>query len=434
LSSATPSPPASPIGGARAWFIWSLSAIAFGYAFFQRVAPSVMVSELMETFSVGAAVLGQLSAFYFYPYVLLQIPIGVLLDRLGARVLLSGAMALAAAGTIAFGLAQTLEVSYAGRFMIGAGSAVGFIGSMALASQWFPVQRFALLAGLAMLIGMVGGFAGQGPLAALIDIFGWRTTMVTSGVAAAGLTIAIALVVRNSPRPSSEPAPHKQRWADVLSGFLQAVRSREIWLIALVATSMSGPLLAFGGLWGVPYLVVAYELPRPQAALLVSTTLIGWALGAPLGGWVSDYILRRKTPIVAAAAVLLLLVTVLTAVPQLPLWALVLVIFGMGLSGGHMVISFALAREVSQPGLHGSVMGLVNAMTVASGAVLQPVIGALLDMLWDGRMAGGVRVYQASDYRLALASLVAWTAMGLIASLFLRETRCRPVEPPPVRT
>jgi MFS family permease len=98
-----------------------------------------------------------------------------------------------------------------------------------------------------------------------------------------------------------------------------------------------------------------------------------------------------------------------------------------------MVISFALAREVSQPGLHGSVMGLVNATTVASGAVLQPVIGALLDMLWDGRMAGGVRVYQASDYRLALASLVAWTAMGLIASLFLRETRCRPVEPPPVR-
>jgi MFS family permease len=143
--------------------------------------------------------------------------------------------------------------------------------------------------------------------------------------------------------------------------------------------------------------------------------------------------LRRKTPIVAAAAVLLLLVIVLTAVPQLPLWALVLVIFGMGLSGGHMVILFALAREVSQPGLHGSVMGLVNATTVASGAVLQPVIGALLDMLWDGEMAGGVRVYQASDYRLALASLVAWTAMGLIASLFLRETRCRPVEPPPVR-
>lgn len=412
--------------------IWSLSALAFTYAFFQRVAPSVMVSELMETFSVGAAVLGQLSAFYFYPYVLLQIPIGVLLDRFGARVLLSAAMALAAAGTIAFGLARSLELAYAGRFLIGAGSAVGFIGSMALASQWFPVHRFALLAGLAMLMGMIGGFAGQAPLATLINMFGWRATMLASGGAAACLTIAIALLVRNSPRPMTTPAPRRQQWAELRSGLSQAVRSREIWLIAIVATSMSGPMLAFGGLWGVPYLVVAYDLPRPQAALMVSMMLVGWALGAPLGGWVSDYVRRRKSPLVAAVAGLLLLVITLVAVPQLPLWALVAVIFAIGLTGGNMVVSYALAREVSPPGLHGSVMGLVNGMTVASGAVLQPLIGALLDAFWDGKMAGGVRVYQASDYRLALVSLVAWTAMGLIASLFLRETYCRPAEHPPV--
>jgi MFS family permease len=211
-------------------------------------------------------------------------------------------------------------------------------------------------------------------------------------------------------------------------GLSQAVRSREVWLIAIVATSMSGPLLAFGGLWGVPYLVVAYDLPRPQAALLVSMMLVGWALGAPLGGWVSDYVRRRRAPLISAATALLLLIVILTAVPQLPLWALVAVIFAIGLTGGHMVISYALAREVSPPGLHGSVMGLVNGMTVASGALLQPLIGALLDALWDGEMAGGVRIYQASDYRVALASLVAWAAMGLVASLFLRETHCRPAE------
>ena len=408
--------------------IWSLSAVAFGYAFFQRVAPSVMVSDLMETFSVGAAVLGQLSAFYFYPYALLQIPIGVLLDRFGARVLLSGAMALAAIGSIAFGLASSLELAYAGRFLIGVGSAVGFIGSMALATQWFPLHRFALLAGLAMLMGMVGGFAGQAPLAALITIFGWRATMVASGGAAAGLAIAIALVVRNSPRPSIERPARRQQWAELRSGLSQAVRSREIWLIAVVATSMSGPMLAFGGLWGVPYLVVAYDLPRPQAALLVSMMLVGWAVGAPAGGWVSDYVRRRKAPLIFAVSALLLLLVILTAVPQLPLWVLVSVIFAIGFTGGHMVITYALAREISPPGLHGSVMGLVNGMTVASAALLQPLIGALLDGLWDGTMASGVRVYEASDYRLALASLVAWTAMGLVASLFLRETRCRPAE------
>ena len=388
-----------------------------------------MVSDLMETFAVGAAVLGQLSAFYFYPYVLLQIPIGVLLDRFGARVLLSGAMTLAAAGTIAFALARSLELAYAGRFLIGAGSAVGFIGSMALASQWFPVHRFALLAGLAMLMGMIGGFAAQAPLAMLINIFGWRAMMLASGVAAVGLAAAIALLVRNSPRAVTTLAPRRQQWAELRSGLSQAVRSHEIWLIAIVATSMSGPMLAFGGLWGVPYLVVAYDLPRAQAALLVSMMLVGWALGAPLGGWVSDHVRRRKAPLVASATILLLLVVILTAVPDLPLWALVAVIFAIGLTGGFMVVTYALAREVSPPGLHGSVMGLVNGMTVASGAVLQPLIGALLDASWDGRMAGGVRLYHASDYRLALASLAAWVAMGLVASLFLRETYCRPAGP-----
>jgi MFS family permease len=280
---------------------------------------------------------------------------------------------------------------------------------------------------------MIGGFAAQAPLAMLINIFGWRATMLASGVAAAGLAVAIALLVRNSPSPVTAPAPRRQQWADLRSGLSQAVRSREIWLIAIVATSMSGPMLAFGGLWGVPYLVVAYDLPRPQAALLVSRMLVGWALGAPLGGWVSDHVRRRKAPVVAASAVLLVLVVVLTAVPNLPLWPLVAVIFAIGLTGGFMVITYALAREVSPPGLHGSVMGLVNGMTVASGAVLQPLIGALLDASWDGRMAGGVRLYQSSDYRLALASLVAWVAMGLFASLFLRETYCRPVGPAEAR-
>jgi MFS family permease len=429
LTSASP----PPLGGARAWLVWSLSAVAFGYAFFQRVAPSVMVSDLMEAFSVGAAVLGQLSALYFYPYALLQIPIGVLLDRFGARVLLSGAMAMAALGTIAFALARSLELAYAGRFLIGAGSAVGFIGSLALASRWFPAHRFALLAGLAMLIAMIGGFAGQAPLASLINIYGWRATMLASGIVAAVVALAIALVVRDSPLPGIEPASRRQTWGELRVGLSQAVRSREVWLIAIVATSMSGPMLAFGGLWGVPYLVVAYDLTRPQAALLVSTTLVGWALGAPASGWISDYVRRRKAPLISAVAALVLLVIILAAVPQLPLWVLVAVIFGIGLAGSHMVITYALAREVSPPGLHGSVTGLVNGMTVASGALLQPLIGGLLDALWDGKMVGGVRVYEAADYRLAFVSLIAWTIMGLLASLYLRETYCRPAETPSVR-
>jgi len=128
---------AAVLGGARAWFIWALAALAFGYAFFHRVAPSVMVSELMQDFAIGGAMLGILSALYFYPYVLMQIPLGALLDNLGARTILVVSLTTASIGSILFGLSEVLWLAYAGRILIGVGCSVGFLGSLSLASRWF---------------------------------------------------------------------------------------------------------------------------------------------------------------------------------------------------------------------------------------------------------------------------------------------------------
>ena len=152
-------------GGFYAALIWSLAAISFGYAFFHRVAPSVMVSDLMTEFAIGGAMLGVLSALYFYPYVLLQIPLGALLETVGARLLLTLALCTAGAGSVLFGLAEHLYLAYFGRILIGVGCGVGFLGSLALASRWFPPSRFGFLAGLTMFIGMGSGMLAQGPLA-----------------------------------------------------------------------------------------------------------------------------------------------------------------------------------------------------------------------------------------------------------------------------
>jgi MFS family permease len=413
---------------ARAVLVWSLAALAFGYAFFQRVAPSVMVEDLMREFHVSAAVLGQLSALYFYPYALLQPPLGALLDRFGARLMLTLAAALAAAGTLAFAVAADLWLAYVGRFLVGAGSAVGFIGSLALAARWFAPRRFATMAGLAMLIAMASGIAAQAPLAAVIDRLGWRTTMGYSGLFALALCLATVILVRNAPgdnRLVSPATSHSGGGAGILAALAHAVTRGEVWRIALVAMALTGPLLAFAGLWGVPYMMAAYGLERAPAAGLVSATLLGWAIGAPCLGWLSDAIGYRKRLMVAAAATNCVLIAVLVFLPGLPLAATVVLMFALGVAGAAMSVSFALVREVTPHAYHGAVTGLVNGMTVASGAVLQPVIGIVLDVVWDGAMAGGVRVYAAADYRTAFLSLLAWGLMGFVLALTLRETRCR---------
>ncbi len=418
----------SPLGGARAWLIWSLSAAAFGYAFFQRVAPSVMVSDLMAEFAIGGAVMGYLSALYFYPYVALQIPLGALLDRLGPRKILTTAIGLAAVGSYLFGSAGTIEQAYAGRMLVGIGSAVGFLGSLSLAAKWFPAKRFALLTGLTMLAGMSSGVGAQAPLAALIESIGWRNAMFSGAAFASCLALAIFVFVRDAPADTGDAdSAQVQTWSSVWRGFVDTIRRREIWLIAIVATAMSGPMLAFGGLWGVPYMMTAYGLERPDAAFYVSMLLVGWAIGAPLGGWWSDHIERRKAPVLIAAIVEVFLMCLVVFIPGLPLYLCVIIILGIGIAGGGMATTFALAREVSSPETHGSVSGIVNAMTVASGAILQPVIGLLLDWQWDGTMADGARVYGADHYRTAFICLVAWSSMAVLACLRLRETYCTPV-------
>jgi MFS family permease len=173
--------------------------------------------------------------------------------------------------------------------------------------------------------------------------------------------------------------------------------------------------------------MAAYGLERAPAAGFVSATLFGWAIGAPAAGWLSDAIGYRKRLLVVASALNCGLIAILVAAPGLPLWATVVLMFAMGAAGAAMSTSFALAREVSQTAYQGAATGLVNSMTVASGAVLQPVIGIVLDRVWDGTMANGVRVYTAGDYRIAFASMLAWGLMGFFLTLTLRETRCRPL-------
>lgn len=416
-------------GGAKAWFIWSLSALAFGYAFFQRVAPSVMVSDLMAEFAIGGAVLGYLSALYFYPYVLLQVPLGALLDRLGARKLLTIAISVAAIGSFLFGSAETIYQAYAGRTLIGIGSAVGFLGSLALAAKWFPPQRYAFLTGLTMLVAMSSGIGAQAPLASLVESIGWRNAMYAGGIFAAVLACTIFVFVRNAPPEAALDQPRPvQSWSSVWHGFTVAVVRRDVWLIALVAMAMSGPMLAFGGLWGVPYLMAEYGLARTDAAFFTSLLLMGWAVGAPLGGWLSDYINRRNSPILIAAVLETGLMAVIAFVPGLPLWLCAAVLFGIGMTGGGMAISFAFAREITAPHIQGTVGGIVNAMTVGSGAILQPVIGLLLDWQWSGAMDNGARIYAPHEYRMAFICLVAWAFIAIVALLRLPETYCRHVD------
>lgn len=250
----------------RATIAFALGTLFFAYAFIQRVSPSVMTSELMRDFSVGGAALGSLSAFYFYTYASIQLPVGMLTDHYGPRKLMSGAALLCALASVGFALSDSVFAASIGRALIGGTVAFGFVGTMAIAGYWFKPSQYAMLAGVLQAVGMSGAIFGQAPLRQLVEGMGWRGTMYLLALLALGLAVLVFFLV---PQRSREQKKTGHRPA-ILDGLKQVSGNFQTWICALIGFGMAATMLGFGGLWGVPWLSPPNSWPPPGLSTLQS--------------------------------------------------------------------------------------------------------------------------------------------------------------------
>ena len=410
---------------------WMVAAVFFFYAWVLRVAPSITVEPLMRDFAVGGAVVGNLSAVYFWAYAALQIPCGLFTDRWGPRRVLTIAILATGLGCAAMGFAPTIELAYAGRALIGFGAAFAFVGSMVIAGIWLPARRFAFFSGVALAVGLAGGVIGQGPLAAAVAALGWRDYMVVLGGWALIHALLAWLLIRDRPSRSAPgaaaglvaaplpPEPMRRSLA-------RAVRRPQNFLLSAFAFLMSVPILAFGGLWGVPYTVARFGVDTTAAGFAMAAMLLGVACGGPLWGLLSDRLGRRRPVLLAGGVLGLAAIGGAIYLPGLPFGAFQVCVFLSGFGGSAMVTAFALGREHNDARSAGTALGLINMCTVLSGAVSQPLIGLLLDLSWTGETANGARVYAVSAYENAFLLLPGCYLIGLVIWLTLKETHARP--------
>lgn len=412
-----------------AWSVWGLGALLYLIAFYLRVAPAVITDQLMVEFAISGAALGNLSAFYFYSYVAMQIPTGMMADRWGPRRLLTAGAGVAALGTALFAVAPTIFWASMGRLLIGASVAVAFVSMLKLASHWFAPKQYALASGMALLMGVVGGVVAGVPLRFLVETFGWRPVMGVSAALTALLCIVTWLRVRDDPAQRGY-ASHFQGQhgahgsGSLLRGLVDVLSYRNIWILTAVPIGFSGAVLTFAGLWGVPFLRQVHGLDPKAAAAITSILLISWALGGPmLGSW-SERMGKRKPLYLIASGVALLGWVAIIFLP-LPLWALVLLLIPTGFASGNIIIGFAWAKESVPLRLVGTASGFCNMGPLLGGMLLQPAVGWMLDRRWDGTLAAGVRLYDAAAYQAGFALLVAAMVVAGIVLTFARESHCR---------
>ena len=411
----------SVVSPGRATLAFSLGTLFFAYAFIQRVAPSVITAELMRDFAVGGTVLGSLSAFYFYAYASLQIPVGMLIDRFGPRKLMSVAAGLCAVASLVFAMSDSLWVALLGRAMIGATVAFAFVGTMAIAGYWFSASRYAMLAGFLQTVGMFGAVFGQAPLRLLIESAGWRGSFQLLALLALVLAVSIYFLVPHRPKHVLQ----QKKASGLLPGLGAVARNSQTWVCAFYGFSMTAIMLAFGGLWGVPWAQTVGGYSATEAAGIVSMIFLGWAIFSPIHGWLSDHMGRRNPIIRIGALVLLVSASFLFYAPPQSTALLMILMFVVGAAGDTMTVSFGSVRELNDPGYSSTSLGLMNMHVVGAGAVMQPLVGWLLDSQWTGAEVDGARIYSAAAYEYAFGSLLLVTAIALVLSFALRETYCQ---------
>ncbi|MDD5611848.1 MAG: MFS transporter [Gallionella sp.] len=410
------------------WSAFVIVGLAYALSFFHRLAPAAIASDLQLAFHASGAQLGGLAATYFYVYMVMQIPAGILADTLGPRRVVTLGGLVAGGGALLFGMADTLVAASIGRLLVGLGVSVTFISMLKLNAVWFHDRHFASVTGATILLGNVGSLLAAAPLAWALNFVSWRSAFEAVGVFSLALAGLTWWLVHDHPGRANLPsmreldgraahAPHQGHWYD---GLLVVLKNRATWPGLWVNMGLAGTLFAFAGLWAVPFLRDVYGMDRAQATAHTSSLLAGFAIGALFIGMISDRLGRRKPVMFMAALAYCLCWLPLLAGVELRGAAGHLLFFVMGLCAPGFTLSWACAKEVNPPALSGMATSVVNIGAFMGTAILQPLVGWAID-----RARGAGSLPGLAEYQAGMAIMLGFSLVGLIAILFVRETHCR---------
>lgn len=413
------------------WLICALGAVFYSYEYLLRIAPSVMEHSLRTHFDLSATGFGFLSSIYYFAYVPMQLPVGVFLDRYGPQRLLTFACFICVLGTFVFTATSMYWVAAIGRFLMGFGSAFAFVGVLKLATIWLPENRLAMAAGMTSALGPIGAMLGDNFLEIFINQWGWIKTLNIIALFGIGLTVVLWFGIHD------KQGRHRQHGtvSNIKTGLIDLgiiIRNKQIWVNGMFGCLVYLPTTVLAELWGIPYLIYAHGMSSQAAGVANSFLFLGFIVGAPVMGYISDRLARRKFPMLIGATGAAIVMMIILYYPQLNPSSIQYLMFLLGLLYSAQAIVFAVGRELSPGEAAGTAMAVTNMIVMLGAMFLQPLVGKLLDFsvsthIGDAAITGTAvnnlqRLYSVDDYQFALSIIPLGILIAAILTFFLKET------------
>lgn len=403
------------------YIAWLIACLFYFYQYMLRVAPNIMAQELRDTFLVKAETFSTLGSLYLLAYSLLQIPIGVMTDRVGVRKVIIASIIICICGSTIFACTTNFTLLQLSRFMIGIGSAPAFMCSLKIIADSFPAGKRGVLVGATLTFGTIGALVSGHILILLVRQCGWRIAAGISSIVGFTVLLLALFTIKNSAirvNQMSHSILYNTTKA-IKEGLSAVFGNRKIIIYSLLAIGLYTPLSALADLWGSSFLKMKFNLEYSQAADASLMLYLGLGLGSMILPWLSEKYKMMNEFIIVCGVIILALTTLMIYGPTLQYSLVITLMITIGFFCGSEMICFTAALQYSNKN-SGSIIGIVNTFNMLGNAILQQIIGILLDSNWDGVLnTNGGRIYTLNTFIIAMSSLVVIVLICCVMSVKL---------------
>ncbi|MFJ8311777.1 MULTISPECIES: nitrate/nitrite transporter [unclassified Streptomyces] len=404
-----------PLGGRRALFVWGIGVGVYFVAVIFRTSLGVAGLDAADRFHVNASALSTFSILQLLVYAGMQIPVGLMVDRLGTKKVLVLGTVLFTVGQLGFALSPSYATALGSRALLGCGDAMTFISVLRLGSRWFPAKHGPMIGQVAALFGMAGNLVSTIFIARALHGLGWTQTFAGSSLAGVVVLVLLLLFLRDHPEGHEPPPAHHAGVAFVRRQIAASWREPGTRLGMWVHFTTQFPAMVFLLLWGMPFLVEAQGLSRGTAGtLLTLVVLSNMVVGLVYGQLVARHHAARLPLVLATVGATALMWAATIAYPSAhaPMWLLVTLCLVLGACGPASMIGFDFSRPANPPERQGTASGITNMGGFIASMTTLLAVGVLLDATGD-------------NYRVAFSSVFFLEAVGLAQILRLRARAVR---------